>query len=58
MMLKNLLMNGQKLENKQLYEELYEYYGDKLANFDQQPEQFKFQLKTYLFNKYLKKEYK
>lgn len=51
-------MNGQKLENKQLYEELYEYYGDKLANFDQQPEQFKFQLKTYLFNKYLKKEYK
>jgi hypothetical protein len=33
------------------YEELVEHYGDKLANFEQQPRQFQYQVTCYKYYK-------
>ena len=35
----------------QLYKELEEYYGDRLANFEHSPRQFQWQVTTYLYYK-------
>ena len=35
----------------QLYKELEEYYGDKLANFEHHPRQFQWQVRIYLYYK-------
>lgn len=34
-----------------LYQELQEYYGDKLANFEHHPRQFAYQVKLYRYYK-------
>lgn len=36
-------------EAQKLYEELEEFYGDKLVNFEQQPKIFEFQVQMYRF---------
>lgn len=38
-------------EIKEFYEELVEFYGDKLANFEHYPKQFAYQVKLYRYYK-------
>jgi hypothetical protein len=42
-------MTEQEVEN--LYKELEDYYGDRLANFEHHPKQFAYQVKLYRYYK-------